>query len=318
MSTRHWVLFAGLMTTGCEALAPDERGSDLESVAREVRVPDTRVGFGGPGGAYFNGNLHLTFTGTDHRMNVIRNVGGNWFKVIPALWTNVGTSIAPFEGRLHGLGVDMDGLGAYLRSDDGDFWYNVPPVRFRPSRDNCLFRNDPALIVHAGVLIAFISVYCDQSPESIRQYNLSGDTWTEVNWFTDARTRESPSISELDNQVLVLSWIGTDGRLNSKRHIPWQGWTAVHTIPWNGVPHITRANTSPGSLIMASRSTANIGPNQIEFYRSNDGMNWSFAGRSVHTTFARPFVLSADGASVEFAHVGTDGNRTLNWNRHWF
>jgi hypothetical protein len=55
---------------------------------------------------------------------------------------------------------------------------------------------------------------------------------------------------------------------------------------------------------------------QIEFWKSSDGLNWQGAGLSFHLTVARPFIVSATSSSIEFSHVGTDSNRTLNLNTH--
>jgi hypothetical protein len=183
----------------------------------------------------------------------------------------------------------------------------------------CVVKNEPALIIYSNILVAFANVHCNGFPDSIRQFNLINDIFTEVNSFPDARSWEAISAVARNDGEIFLHFLGTDGRLNLKRYVPSQGWTVVSTTPfaWNGIPHIVQSQNS-SMLIMASRSTANIAPNQIAFYKSWDGLNWSSAGQSQHTTFARPYILSSGDFFADFLHVGTDGNRSLNRNTFFF
>jgi hypothetical protein len=321
-------LVAVAAAIGCDVPAeidgqPDQAdgtGDIIEESQLKQVIGDTASG-GGPGGAIIAGIRYLTYIGTDGRVNILKHLGGsNWRKIIVNQKAK-GASLSHWEGWFTLVTVG-DGVIDVRTSGDGITWPDGDTFGFSLGCKECLF-TDPALVVTNNVLHAFVS-YNDPfgTRNKVSLYLVFPDElfMQFVGSLTDVVSAQPISVTRANVDLsipadLALHWVGGDGRLNIKRYLHPQGWTQPISRPWSGTPHVVK--TASGYM-MASRSTGNIGPNQISFYSSSDGENWSWRANSVHTTSRRPFLLSATNNFVEFTHTGTDSAKTVNYNTQSF
>ena len=298
------LVLAGFVV-GCGAQpAPGPAGSnETEAVVQELRVPDTLFGKGVPGGAYFNGTLFLTYTGTDSRINVMRRIDDGSFlkQTLPNL-SGHGSQLVVFDGWLYMAWIGLQGNLFTLKTADGFNW--EPGAVEAPSERGS---TDPGLVVYQGVMTAF---YPDVfTPNRIIQMNFDPgqSRWLVANTFFDATTNASPSAAVMGNDLL-LSWVGrNDGRVFTRKFVPSTGWSAPSVLQAFYRSHVIPVETDPPSvLLLGSTAVGMIDPNVINLELSFDGFAFTYLGRLTDTTGQRPHGLRATGSFVELAYRGTN------------
>jgi hypothetical protein len=274
---------------------------EVETVTRELKVPDTKFGRGVPGGMYYNGTLFMTYTGTDGRMNVVRRNGTQYPKYTLNRVSAHGSQMIAFQGTAFLVFCEPGGVLRALKTTnpaDGTSWQDAG-VAVNGSCDA-----DPALVVYGGVLIAFVP-----KPRNIVQsnYDPGSNSWAEVARFNDTVAASSPSAVKL-GEDLLLAWVQwTDGRLFIKRYVAgvgWQGQTIIHNRFYR--PHLIAGNTpTPSALLIGSVAAGNIDPDTIQLERFN-GEEFTPLGRVSDVTRQRPHGLATSGSFAELAYRGTN------------
>lgn len=321
-----------LLGVGCGGVDPaaitsgDEPVPHAPGAEKGVVVDGTRVGKGGPGGAYFQNKFFLSYTGADDRLNVMRQSDtGVWEKQILNQRSVSGSSLAEFAGRLFLVWIGTDGRLNSLESTDGVSWPDNTHRIFGEGTDNSRYAHvEPALVAYSGALNAFVArvphgLFADTDHNwrvhgGLRQYLNFGGGWSDLAHIVPAETKRSPSAAVLGPD-LVVAWSHRDGNsLRTKKFVLNTGWLNEEVIPYMVEGHLLTAHTSPPSLLFTHRVVGgNIGVDQIEFDRTTDGRTFQFVTRVQDKTFARPIGMWSNSTVAFYAHVGTDSNRTLNF-----
>jgi hypothetical protein len=303
-----------LMAASCESSPGNEA---TEKVSDELVISNTKVGMGGPGGTIFNGQVFLTYTGTDEHINIMRQSGSSFIKQTLGETTHVGSSLAVFGGVLYLAWVGTDRQLNVRSSTDGVTW----PDQNKHTTSGFYLDTDPALVVYGSRLQAFVSEVQNGQSSLARADQFLIDNLAPgagipfAGVFDEIRTRNSVSAAVLGSE-LVLAWMSWDqNSWNTKKFNPSTGWGVVTIHSGSQDGHLFTASSWPPSVIWVERAhNVNIGPNQISLFRSFNGLDFSFLVTTPHTSEARPFGISATGSSATWSHVGTDSNHTLNLN----
>jgi hypothetical protein len=302
------VAAAGVAACGGTEFDP---ASDVTMVTQPLVIQNTQIGSGGPGGAYFGNTVHLTYTGTDGHLNILRFPNGptaNPEKQTLAERSNYGSALWEHGGELYLCWVGLDGAVNLLRSSDG---WSFPTSTKRTTNFQG-FSGEPSLVAYNGFVRAWVRGSSTTVGSYMAQWGIvNGEL---ENWGTILENISgSPSAAILGSE-LVLAWVGPDGNLRTKKHNNSVGWLTTNVRFFKGVPHVWTASIWPPTLMMAFRKTGEIGPNQIEFWKTTDALNWTFVNVVGHTTGTRPLGLAANSSFVEYLHRGTDSSQKLNWN----
>jgi hypothetical protein len=293
-----------VLAAACEG-APPPAGQNVEAVVQELKVPGALVGRGVPGGTYFQGYLFLTFTGTDGRINVMRrDSSGNWTQTVLPSISSFGAQIIEYNGHLFMAYLDQFKRFQSKTSSDGTNWTNLPETLLP------LGANEPGLVVYQGWLIAYVP---DDPPhggsDGIYQFNFDtgSNSWFHHDTLEYAFTFDSPSAAVLGDR-LVVSWVRDVGRKPRNRIFdPSTGWGGDFTYERAYRSHLITADTSPPSLLLlGSVSAGNIGPNELNFDSTTNGVDLNYLGHVGDISKHRPHGIRANGSLIELAYRGTN------------
>lgn len=307
MTRSMWLpTLIALTATACGA---DSGEPEVTRAAEPLIINNTQVGFGAPGGSYFGNTVHLTYTGTDRKLNILRfpnGPGAPAQKITLEEKSNYGSTLWESGGQLYLAWVGLDGALNMLRSSDGSF--------FRPETKRTTpvvgYSGEPSLVFYAGFLRAWVRGETTVNGSFMKQWGIINDEFEDWGSVFET-TNSSPSAAILGNE-LVLAWLCSDLRLCTKKHSQTAGWLTTNAVRIDGLPHVWTASIWPPTLMMAFRRSGQIGPKQIEFWKTTDTVNWQFVNQVGHTTNVRPFGLAANSSFVEYIHRGTDDR--MNWN----
>ena len=165
------------------------------------------------------------------------------------------------------------------------------------------------MVVHGDILIAFVTFRGDQPDVLQYNYNEASDTWSYV-FNTGMQTTIGPSAALLGADLYVTGVDG-DGRVHFKKYDSQLGWQ--NDIPidrWERGHLIATSGANPYLLLLGSQY-GHIGPNQIRFDRTVDGVTLEDLGRINDLTKERPHGIRSNGSSVELVYRGTNNRLYL-------
>jgi hypothetical protein len=89
------------------------------------------------------------------------------------------------------------------------------------------------------------------------------------------------------------------------------GWQAANYVGRRERAHLITAATATPSLLLLGSKVGSIGPNQLEFDRTFNGVNMEWMGRIGDTSYERPHGLWATGSAAEMVYRGTNNSLYL-------
>jgi hypothetical protein len=310
---------------GCGPGPEQDEAQDLSTVASKLVVPGatslaiTAVGGPDPGVVYFLGQPHITFTGTDFSVNVIRRLpNGSWDT--PTVFAGrgvTGSSLLVFGGSLVLAYYDADRNFQVWQSLDGKNFQRTAYLDIGTISNGQNAYGEPALAVHGGLLQVYIAF--GPIEQTVANWHAAGHIRqllrnTDGNWFwgTDwpAETKDI-SVAVVNGDLHVVWNDRGFTRRYRRSYIVAQGqWSSVG---FEDVFTQGRAFAAPDSggvqrLWWAGRSSID---NSISF----TGLDFSMSPITTgHTSDRSPFGVVNGSNHVEWTHVGTDGDRSINFN----
>jgi hypothetical protein len=289
---------------GCESPPPVAGGGDVETRVQELQIPGIKVGKGTPTGTYFNGTLFLAYTGTEGNIHTLQRSGSGFIDHKTIFTSKYGPSLIAYHDKLILTWIDGgdERYFAASKSLDGVQWDDAGS----DMTDHHL-KHAPALVIYNDVLFRF-----DTNDKTfwgnrwVHQfaYDEGSNTWPFVT-NPGAESNIGPSAAVLGND-LFLAVADTNNAVLIQKFDSVLGWQSTAFVGRFERPHLIAAGTSPPSLLLLGSGVGNIGPNEIYFDRTVDGVNMEALGHIGDTTNERPNAIRADGSSVEIVYRGTN------------
>jgi hypothetical protein len=306
MRKLSFIVLAAAVLAGCEGSPPGEGPAEVETIAQDLKVPNTKIGRGVPGGTYFNGTLFLAYTGTDEHIHVVRRVNDQFLGQKLPFKASAGPQLTVYNGSLYLAYATKYNEFDALKSQDGLQWFSAVGNNPLPR-----IKYEPGLSVYAGTLRAFVVFDTDTAGVAQFDYNAGANSWAHVD-SPGGDTIVSPSAAVLGDD-LVLSWVDPDRQVRTRKFDPSVGWGLDNVLSRFYLSHLITADTSSPSLLLLGSGTANIGSKQIHFDRTFDGVTLQPLGYVGDVTAHRPHGIRADGSSVEVTYRGTNNALYVRW-----
>jgi hypothetical protein len=325
---RSCVLF-GLIACGpmdLEAPVPDTPST------HELIVPGaSSTEFAGPGGTYFKGAPHISFIGTDGRVNVVRRLpAGNW--AAPVVLPDRGPRGASLVSHLSQLFVAYYGDNANFttqKSIDSVNFEERREVRVLDDPNKEVLIGAPALVVYGNVVNAFVAIgpangTTDEWNQRgrIRHFVREADTQWHDYGTLSATAGATPSAAVLgDKLVLAYTHHGLSFFF-TRIFTPGDRWTDPIKISKSQSGDLFPAISSDGSplLLWLYREKGSTGTDSIGLAKTTDGSTFTFIKNLNHTSARRPAGIFASmfDNRIEWTHTGTDPFHSVNFNTDSF
>jgi hypothetical protein len=295
-------------SVGCGATPPPER-EGTETRSQELKIPNVTVGKGTPTGTYFNGTLFLAYTGTDGNVHTLQRSNGTFIDRKTLFTPKDGPSLIAYHGKLFLTWIHKDGERFFsaAKSFDGIQWTDAgSDVSFDHLKDA------PGMAIYRDVMTVF----------TVRDRTFWGNSWVQqFNYNEDSNVWSfafnpglestiGASAAVLGNDLFVAGVDGDRSVLIQKFDSVF-GWQIPTFVSRFERAHLISAATATPSLLLLGSQYANIGPNQIRFDRTFDGVNLEDLGRIGDTTNERPHGIRADDSSAELVYRGTNNGLYL-------
>ena len=315
----------GCSPTGLESPEPDNPST------QELIVPGaTSTEFAGPGGTYFKGAPHISFIGTDGRVNVVRRLpAGNW--AAPVVFPDRGPRGASLTSHLSQLFVAFYGGTAKfttLKSTDSVNFEERREVTVLDDPINEVLIGAPALVVYGNVVNAFIAIGpANGTTEEwslrgrIRHFVREADTQWHDYGSLSATAGATPSAAVLGNQLVLAYTHHGVSFFFTRIFTPGGRWTDPIRISKSQSGDLFPAISNDGSpLLLWLYREKGVNTDRIGLSRTTDGRTFTFIKNLDHTSARRPsgiFASTIDN-KIEWTHTGTDPSHSVNFNTDSF
>lgn len=323
MSHRHLVSLAVTfaLSIGCSTPPPEDGEAHERSGGDKLLIPSaTSHEHGVVGGAYFRGQPYVTYMGTDARLNVVRRKSdGTWDT--PTIFPDRGV----FGGSLLANGGLLV-LAFYNPRKEFEMWKSFDGKNFqRSARFNINGSGEqtvygkPALVLHSGLVQAYLAYGpTNEIPSEwdrlgrIQQLVELQDGNFVFSESWSAKTKNPSAAVVNDDLHVVWNDTGFSRRYQRSWLMAQRSWSPItfHDAFHDGQAFAGRTADGVERLFWAYRKSAGAGTHEIKFA----GIGWFLDVTTTHTSDRTPFGLLADRNVIEWAHIGRDGARSLNFN----